>query len=325
MKNAKIIGLGSSLPEKIVTNAELSKAVDTSDEWITTRTGIKERRLTDEKTASSDLGLAAAKNALSMAKLSPEKIDLIITATCSPDTLFPSVSCIIQDQLGAINAAAFDVSAACSGFNYALATANNYIATGSYENILVVGVDTLAKYVDWADRGTCILFGDGAGAVVLTSAKEGEGILSNYLYAEGSGRNFLVMPGGGGRNPKPKNEKERCISMDGKEVFKFAVRALENSLLKAVEKSKLKLEDINLIIPHQANIRIIEHVEKKLKIPREKFFVNLQKYGNTSSASIPIALDEAYRSGRIKKNDIIAIIGFGAGLTSGANIIKWEV
>lgn len=325
MKNAKIVGVGSALPEKIVTNNELAKTVDTSDEWIRTRTGIRERRLSDNKTATSDLAIRAAAKALEMAGINGLELDLIIVGTTTPDTLFPSVACIVQDKLGAEAAAAFDVSAACSGFNYALSTAASFMAGGQYSKTLVIGSDTLAKYLDWSDRSTCVLFGDGAGAVVLEHADEGEGILSSYLGAEGSGGKYLIMPGGGSRNPKPKNEKERCISMDGKEVFKFAVRALENGLIEAAKLADIDINDIDLIIPHQANERIIDHVVKKLKLPKERFFINLQKYGNTSAASIPIAIDEAYRAGRIKKGDIIAIIGFGAGLTYGSNIIKWEV
>ncbi len=325
IKSAKIIGIGSCLPEKIVTNDDLAKIVETSDEWIKTRTGIAERRVTDKKTSTSDLAVKAAKKAIGMAGIDPKDLDLIVVGTCSPDTLFPSVACILQNELGAPNAAAFDVSAACSGFNYALYTASNFIALGAYKKALVVGADTLTKYLDWSDRNTCVLFGDGAGAVVLEETEKGGGILSSYLYAEGTGGKYLVMPGGGSRNTHPKDETERCITMDGKEVFKFAVRALENSLVKAASMAAIELKDIDLIIPHQANIRIIDHVVKKLGIPKERFFVNLHKYGNTSSASIPIALDEAWRAGKIKKGDIIAIIGFGAGLTSGSNIIKWEV
>lgn len=325
MKSAKIIGIGSALPERSVTNEELSKTVETSDEWITSRTGIKERRISDSITASSDLAFAAAKKALKMANVAAEEVDMIIVATCSPDVLFPSVACIIQDRLGAKNAAAFDVSAACSGFNYALSTAVNFIRSDQYKKVLVVGVDTLTKYLDWNDRSTCVLFGDGAGAVVLTPADKDSGILSSYLAADGSGGKFLVMPGGGSRNPRPKSEQERCITMDGKEVFKFAVKALENGLTRAAKLAGIELDDIDLIIPHQANIRIIDHVAKKLQLPKEKFFVNLQKYGNTSSASIPIAIDEALALGQIKKDDIIATIGFGAGLTYGANVIKWEI
>ncbi len=324
MRNAKIIGTGSAPAEKLITNADMMKIVETSDEWIATRTGIKERRVTTEKTASSDLAMEAALKALSDAKIQPEELDLIIVGTSTPDTLFPSVGCIVQGKLGASNAAAFDVSAACSGFNFALTTAATFIAAGSSKKALVIGTDTLSKYLDWTDRGTCVLFGDGAGAVVLAEADKGCGILSNYLSADGKGACFLTMPGGGSRNPKPKSEKERCISMDGKEVFKFAVKALETSLQKALEKAGLSISDLDLLIPHQANTRIIDHVTKKLGIPMEKVFVNLHKYGNTSAASIPIALDEAVKAGRVKKNDIIALVGFGAGLTTGANIVRWE-
>ena len=325
MRNSKIIGVGSCVPERRATNNDLAKFVETSDEWIKTRTGIEERRLSDDNTSTSDLAVVAAKKALEMSKLSPLDIDLIIVGTTSPDTLFPSVGCIVQDAIGATKAAAFDVSAACSGFNFALTTATNFIAAGTHKNILVIGADTLSKYLDWSDRGTCVLFGDGAGAVVLVPCEKNHGVLSSYLTAEGNGGKFLKMPGGGSRNPKPNNEKERCITMEGKEVFKFAVRALETSLLKALAAAGLSINNIDLLIPHQANIRIIDHVSKKLSFPKEKIFVNLQKYGNTSAASIPLAIDEAYRSGQIKKNDIIALVGFGAGLTTGANIVKWEV
>ncbi len=325
MKNAKIIGVGSFLPEKIVTNDDLANIVETSDEWINERTGIRQRRVSDSNTSSSTLAIEAAKKALQMSKLEPSEIDLIIVGTSSPDMLFPSVACLVQEKLECVNAAAFDVSAACSGFNYALATANNYIACGQYKNILVIGVDTLTKYLDWTDRNTCVLFGDGAGAVVLTECESGHGILSNLLGADGKGSKFLTMPGGGSANPKPSCERERCISMDGKEVFKFAVKVMATGLIKATELAGIALADIDLVIPHQANVRIIDHAAKKLGIPKEKFFVNLDKYGNTSAASIPIAIDEAWRGGRLRKNDIMAVIGFGAGLTYGANIIKWEV
>ncbi len=325
MRSAKITGTGSALPEKIVTNEDLSKTVETNDEWIRTRTGIKERRVSDEKTSTSDLALKAAQKALKSAGIDPKDLDLIITGTTTPDTLFPSVSCIIQDLIGADNAAAFDVSAACSGFNFALTTAASFISSGKYKKALVIGSDTLTKYLDWSDRGTCILFGDGAGAVVLEEARTGEGILASHLYSEGKGRHSLTMPGGGSRNPKPASEKERCIYMDGKEVFKFAVRALEESLLHVAKKAGIPVEKIDLVIPHQANVRIIDHVSKKLGLPKEKFFVNLHNYGNTSAGSIPIAIDEAVAAGKVKKGDIIALIGFGAGLTSGANILKWEV
>ncbi len=325
INGAKITGTGSCLPAKTVTNDDLAKIVETSDEWIKTRTGIAERRVTDKRTSTSDLAVKAAQKALESSNTDPKDLDLIVVGTCTPDTLFPSVACILQNELGATKAAAFDVSAACSGFNYALYSAHNFIALGAYKKALVVGADTLTKYLDWSDRNTCVLFGDGAGAVVLEEAPRGSGILASYLYAEGSGGKYLVMPGGGSRNTHPKDEAERCITMDGKEVFKFAVRAMESSLVKVASMAGIDPKEIDLVIPHQANIRIIDHVVKKLGIPKEKFFVNLHKYGNTSSASIPIALDEARRAGKINKGDIIAIIGFGAGLTSGSNIIKWEV
>lgn len=318
---AKISGVGSVVPPKIVTNNDLSKMVETTDEWIRTRTGIAERRVSDAATTTSDLAAAAAAKALKAAGLTAEQIDLIIVGTTSPDYLFPSVACLIQDKLGATQAAAFDVSAACSGFNYALAVAASLIESGAHKNVLVVGADTLTKYLDWHDRGTCILFGDGAGAVVLTPISDGSGVLASWLKAEGALGRHLIMPGGGSRDPAEKNG--RFIKMDGKEVFKFAVRALEQSIVAVLKKAALEVKDIDLFIPHQANIRIIDHTAKKMGIPKDKIFVNLQKYGNTSAASIPLALDEAFAAGKIKKGDLVVLAGFGAGLTCGANVIKW--
>ncbi|MDD5382223.1 MAG: ketoacyl-ACP synthase III [Candidatus Margulisbacteria bacterium] len=320
---AKIIGTGSCLPPKIVTNDDLAKTVETSDEWIRARTGIQERRVSDEATATSDLAIVAAEKALAKAKMPAGELDLIIVGTTSPDTLFPSVACIVQDKLQAHKAAAFDVSAACSGFNFALTVAASFIETGTYKNILVIGADTLTKYLDWTDRGTCILFGDGAGAVVLTRSNDDSGILASWLKAEGSLGRYLVMPGGGSRDPEEKHG--RFIKMDGKEVFKFAVRVLEESVGEVLKLAQLELKDIDLLIPHQANSRIVDHVTKKIGLPKEKVYVNLQKYGNTSAASIPIALDEALADGKIKKGDLIVLSGFGAGLTAGANVIKWGV
>ncbi|MDD4179156.1 MAG: ketoacyl-ACP synthase III [Candidatus Margulisbacteria bacterium] len=321
MLRAKIIGTGSCLPPKIVTNDDLSKLVDTNDEWIRERTGIQERRVSDAATATSDLGVVAAEKALAKAKVSPEEIELILVCTCSPDMLFPSTACIIQDKLNAKNAAAFDLSAACSGFNFGLTTAASFIESGKYKKILLVGADTLTKYLDWTDRGTCILFGDGAGAVVLETTDKNEGVLASLIRAEGNLGNTLTMPGGGSRDPEEKNG--RFIKMNGKEVFKFAVRALETSIKDIIKLAGKEIGDIDLFIPHQANIRIIDHVSKKLGISKEKVFVNLQKYGNTSAASVPIALDEAYREGKIKSGDLLVLSGFGAGLTYGANIIRW--
>jgi 3-oxoacyl-[acyl-carrier-protein] synthase-3 len=318
---AQVLGVGSCLPPKIVTNDDLAKLVDTSDEWITTRTGIRERRVSDDGTATSDLAFIAAERALTTAGLNADQLDLIIVATTSPDWLFPSVACILQHRLNAVKAAAFDVSAACSGFNYALTVASAFIENGTYKKILVVGADTLTKYLDWHDRGTCILFGDGAGAVVLTASQDGSGILAGWLKAEGHHGHNLVMSGGGSRDPEQK--KGRFIRMDGKEVFKFAVRVLEESIRAVLAKTNLQVKDIDLLIPHQANSRIIDHVTKKMGLPKEKVYVNLHKYGNTSAASIPIALDEALNDKKIKKGDIVVLSGFGAGLTCGANIIKW--
>ena len=318
---SKIIGVGSALPDKIVTNNDLAKTVETSDEWIKTRTGIEQRRISDEKTATSDLAIKAAQKALAKSGLAAEAIDLIIVSTTTPDYLFPSVSCLLQKNLNATNAAAFDVSAACSGFNYALTVADNFIRSGSYKNILVVGADTLTKYLNWQDRGTCVLFGDAAGAVILTATDKEEGIIANWLKAEGHLGDKLIMPGGGSRDPEQKNG--RVITMDGKEVFKFAVRVLEESIKKVLEKAQITIEGINLLIPHQANTRIINHVVKKMGLPKEKVYVNLHKYGNTSAASIPLALDEALADGKIKNGDVIVLSGFGAGLTCGANVIKW--
>lgn len=317
---AKIIGTGSCIPAKVVTNDDLSKIVETSDEWIRERTGIRERRVTDAATATSDLALVAAEKALANAKVSAAEIELIIVCTCSPDTLFPSVACILQDKLKATNASAFDLSSACAGFNFGLAVASSLIEAGRHKTILLVGADTLTKYLDWTDRGTCILFGDAAGAVVL-KADQDSGVIGNFWKAEGNLRNSLVMPGGGSRDPENKNG--RFIKMDGKEVFKFAVRALETSIVEVLKATSRSFDDVNLLIPHQANIRIIDHVIKKMGLPKEKVYVNLQKYGNTSAASVPLALDEAATEGRLKHGDLVILSGFGAGLTYGANAVIW--
>lgn len=318
---AKIIGTGSALPEKIVTNDDLSKIVETNDAWIRERTGIEQRRVSEPVTATSDLALAAAQKALAAANLDSAELDLIIVGTTSPDYLFPSVACLLAGKLGAVKAAGFDVSAACSGFNFALTTASKYLESGSHKNILVVGADTLTKYLDWSDRGTCILFGDAAGAVVLTASQDNSGILASWLKTESDLSGWLTMPGGGSRDPEEKNG--RFIKMNGKEVFKFAVRVLEESIGKVLAQAGLAIDDIDLLIPHQANARIVDHVKKKLKLSDKKVFKNLEKYGNTSAASIPLALDEALQAGRIKKGDIVILSGFGAGLTCGANLVRW--
>jgi 3-oxoacyl-[acyl-carrier-protein] synthase-3 len=318
---ARIAGLGSAVPAKIVTNDDLSKFVDTSDDWITTRTGIKQRRVSESDEATSDLALSAASKALKQAGVSPEDLDLILVATCTPDMLFPSTGCTLQERLGAKKAVAFDISAACSGFNFALSVASSFISQETYKNVLVVGADTLTKYVDWKDRTTCVLFGDGAGAAVLKPSDDESGILSSYLLSNGFGGKYLTMPGGGSRDPECKGG--RFIQMDGKEVFKFAVKALEGTVRSALKLAGYEINDVNLLIPHQANIRIIDHAVKKLNLPKERVYANLERYGNTSAASIPIALSEAAAEGRIKKGDIVALSGFGAGLTAGANVIRW--
>jgi len=320
MKRASIIGTGSYVPQKVLTNSDLEKMVETSDEWIMDRTGIKERRISADNEATSDLALIAAKKALESARLDPKELELIIVGTSSPDMLFPSTACIIQDKIGAVNAAAFDVSAACSGFNCALTAASSFIESGIYNNVMVIGADTLTKYLDWTDRNTCILFGDGAGAVILKATNDGSGVIANYLGAEGSGGKYLIMPGGGSRDPEA---KKRFIWMDGKEVFKFAVKVLPKCIKAVLEKAELKISDISLLIPHQANTRIINFAMKIFGLSKDKVYVNLDRYGNTSAASIPIALDEAVKEGRIKKGDIVVLAGFGAGLTYGANVIKW--
>ena len=315
----KIIGTGSFTPEKILTNKDLEKIVDTTDEWIKTRTGMSERHIADEKSATSDLASEAAKNAMRSAGVKPEELDLLIVGTITPDKIFPSTACFVQKNIGAVNAAAFDVSAACSGFIYGLTMANSMIANGQAKTALVIGAETLTKYVDWKDRSTCVLFGDGAGAVVLKAWEGTTGVLSSYIWSDGTKVGLLEIPGGGTREP----EGTRFIKMEGNEVFKNAVKGMEKCIDKALEKANLEYQDVSLFIPHQANLRIIESIAKRMKLPAEKVFINLEKYGNTSAASIPIALDEANKSGRIKKGDIVLVVAFGAGLTMGAAIIKW--
>lgn len=324
---AGIIGIGSYMPDRVVSNFDLEKIVDTSNEWIIERTGITCRRKADESTCSSDLGAEAAKLAIKDANLEPEDIDLILSASSSPDKIFPATACIIQKKIGARNAAALDIQAACTGFIYALTTAVQYIMTGEYKNILVVGTEVLSKVTDWEDRNTCVLFGDGAGAVVLSEVECG-GVISSILGADGSGENLLELPAGGTKEPAGFNTVENrrhYIKMSGNEVFKFAVKAFEDCTRKVVEKAHMSLNDIDFIIPHQANIRIIDAAMKRLKFPRNRVVINLDKYGNMSSASIPVALDEAFRIGRIKRGHKIILVGFGAGLTWGANLIDWDL
>ncbi|MDD2401137.1 MAG: ketoacyl-ACP synthase III [Clostridia bacterium] len=326
LRSVGIVGLGSWLPEEIITNADLSRVVDTSDEWIKTRTGISERRKAAITEAASDLGTKAAQKALEDAGISAEEIDLIIVATVTPDMFLPSTSCIIQKNLGASKAAAFDLSAACSGFLYALAAGSQFIATGLYKTVLVVASEVLTKIINWEDRDTCVLFGDGAGAAILKPVEEGFGFLSFHLGADGTGGDYLQIPAGGSRKPASEEtikNKEHYMTMNGKEVFKFAVKIMGNASLEALEKAGLSKNDVDFFVPHQANTRIIDSAMKRLGLSSEKVYINLDKYGNMSGASIPVALDEAVKGGLIKHGDIVVLVGFGAGLTWGASVIKW--
>lgn len=307
--NAGIVGIGRYLPEKIVTNADLEKVMDTSDEWIRTRTGIEERRIADDNTKSSDMGLAAAQKAIEDAGITPEDIDLILVATVTPDQPFPSVACMLQERLGAKKAAAMDVSAACAGFMYGIITGKQFVESGAYKYVLVVGVEKLSKITDWNDRNTAVLFGDGAGAVIVGEVSEGRGILSFELGADGTGSKHLYQ--------------DEYIIMNGREVFKFAVRQMGESCVHVLEKAGLTKDDVDFLIPHQANIRIMEASRQRLELPIEKMSKTVHKYGNTSSASIPISLVEEIEAGKIKDDDLIVMVGFGGGLTWGAIAIRW--
>ena len=325
---AGILGVGSYVPERLLTNKDLEKMVDTSDEWITSRSGIRERRIAEAGESTSDLAFRAAGRALEHAGVKAEELDLIILATCSKDMIIPSGACLVQNQLGAVNAGAFDMEAGCTGFVYALTIASQFIATGAMKRVLVIGAEVLSKIINWEDRTTCVLFGDGAGAVVLGPVAAGEGVLASKLSAEGSGWPHLTIPAGGSKMPanaETVEQKLHYVHMAGKEVFRYAVRVMEEEAVQIVKKAGLDLSEIDLLIPHQANLRIIEHAAKKLKLPMEKVVVNLDKYGNTSAASIPMGLDEAVKSGRVKAGDNIVMVAFGAGLTSGAVVLKWSL
>ncbi|MGM0753454.1 MAG: beta-ketoacyl-ACP synthase III [Bacillota bacterium] len=307
--NTGIIGIGRYLPEKVVTNADLEKMVDTSDEWIRTRTGIEERRIADNETDTSDMAYEAAKTAIENAAISAEEIDLILVATVTPDQPFPSVACLLQERLGAKKAAAMDLSAACAGFMYGMITAKQFIDNGAYKHVLVVGVEKLSKITDWDDRNTAVLFGDAAGAAVLGPVPDDKGILAFELGADGSGAKHLYQ--------------EENIIMNGREVFKFAVRQMGESSVNVIEKAGLKKEDVDFLIPHQANIRIMEAARQRLELPVEKMSKTVNKYGNTSAASIPVSLVEDLEAGRVKENDVVVMVGFGGGLTWGAIIMRW--
>lgn len=327
LQPAGITGTGRAIPEKVLTNADLEKMVDTSDEWIRTRTGIRERRIAEAHVASSDLGSEAARKAIEDAGVTAKDVDLIIVATITPDMAFPATACIIQDKIGAVNAAAFDLSAGCSGFVYALDMAVNSVMTGKVRTVLVIGVDTLSKITDFTDRSTCVLFGDGAGAAVVQPVEENYGVLATYLGSDGSMGHTLYMPAGGSRRPASEEtvaNREHYICMSGNEVFKFAVRIMSEASLEVLRRAELQPEDIDLFIPHQANIRIIDAAARRLQLSKDRVFVNVDKYGNTSAASVPIALDEAKEAGLIKKGDRIVLVGFGAGLTWASAVMRWS-
>jgi 3-oxoacyl-[acyl-carrier-protein] synthase III len=326
MIRAKITGTGSALPEKVLTNLDLEKMVDTSDEWIVTRTGIRERRIAVEGEYTSTFATAAAQRALEAAGVAADEIDLIVMGTLTPDFPFPATSCLVQQNIKAVNAACFDISAACSGFIYALATADKFIRTGTVKKALVIGGEVLSRIVDWTDRNTCLLFGDGAGAVVLEATEGEHGILSTHMHSDGNYWDILYQKGCGSRNPASQqnlDDKLIYLTMHGNEVFKFAVRAMGEVAQEALAANGMTADDVSLFIPHQANQRIVDSVGKRLSIGSDRVFVNLHRYGNTSAASIPIALDEAYRSGRISDGDVVLLDAFGGGLTWGAALLRW--
>ena len=307
--NAGIIGIGRYLPEKIMTNLDMEKIVDTSDEWIRTRTGIEERRIADDNIDTSDMAYFAAQKAIEDAGIAAEDLDMIIVATVTPDRPFPSVACMIQERLGAKKACAYDLSAACAGFMYGIINGKQFIENGDYKNVLIVGVEKLSKIMDWQDRNTAVLFGDGAGAVVLGPVSEDKGILSFELGADGTGAKHLYQ--------------DEYIMMNGREVFKFAVRQMGESAVNVIEKAGLSKEDVDFLVPHQANIRIMEAARERLELPIEKMSMTINKYGNTSAASIPISIVEEVENGRIKDGDVVVMVGFGGGLTWGAIAIRW--
>ncbi len=319
------LGLGFYVPEKILTNTDLEKLVDTSDEWIRTRTGIRERRIAEPGTATSDLAVPAARQALAQAGLDPNDLQLIIVATSTPDMIFPSTACLVQDKLGAPKAACFDIQAACTGFVYALAMANQCVAGGMYENALVIGAEVLSGFIDWTDRSTCVLFGDGAGACVLTAANRG-GILATHLGSDGGGKEMLQLPGGGSRTPPSHasiDQRLHFLQMKGNEVFKVAVRAMADAAAQVLVKCGKTPEDVACLIPHQANRRIIDAVMERVHIDSSKVYLNVDRYGNMSAASTIVALCEAVAEGRVKPGDLVVLVAFGAGLTWGAAAIEW--
>ncbi|HTA77489.1 MAG TPA: beta-ketoacyl-ACP synthase III [bacterium] len=324
---AGILGTGSYLPAKIVTNKDLEKMVDTNDEWIVTRTGIRERHFAADDEFTSDMATKAALKALESAKLTPADLDLIIVATITTDMPTPSTACFVQTKLGAPQAAAFDISAACSGFVYGISVARAFIESGLYKHILLIGAEKLTSFIDWKDRGTCVLFGDGAGAAILGPVAEGKHeIISTYMSANGSEADLLKIPGGGCRFPSSLESVENrlhSLKMDGKQIFKIAVKVMSDAVLEAAKRANISLDQISLVIPHQANDRIIQAIGERLGVTPDKLFVNVDKIGNTSAASVGIALDEAVKTGKIKEGQYVAFVAFGAGTTLASSIVKW--
>ncbi len=323
---AKIVGTGSCVPEKVLTNKDLEQIIDTSDEWITTRTGIKERHIAQEGENNSDLAVGAARRALEMAGIPPADLDLIIAGTLTPDMPMPSVACLVQKELGAKRAGAMDISATCSGFLYSLSVADKFVRCSPDTKVLVIGSEVLSRRTNWQDRTTCVLFADGAGAAVVTGARGENGIVSTHLHADGSVWELLTIKGLGTAHPVDESILEKgwqYIEMQGRDVFKHAVKALESVAFEALDASGWTLEDIDLLIAHQANIRILEHLRERLSLPKDKVFINIHKYGNTSAASIPIALDEANRQGRLKAGDKVLMISFGGGFTWAGVTMRW--
>ena len=323
---AHITGWGMAVPERVLTNDELAQMVDTSDEWIQSRTGIRERRIASAEETTASLAAEASLKAIRVAQLTPAEIDLIIVSTSTPEHLFPATACIVQDKIGATQAGAFDLSAACTGFIFALNMGAQAIRSGSIQNALVIGAETLSRFVDWEDRNTCVLFGDGAGAFVLQASREPGGLLSSIMRSDGSGSDLLTLPAGGSQQPTSMDtvhQRLHYIQMKGREVFRFATRVMARATREAVEAAGLELEDIDTIVPHQANMRIIEAAARNLKLPIDKFALNLECYGNTSTASIPLAVVEAVTQGRINPDDHLVLVGFGAGLTWGAAVVHW--
>ena len=323
---AGIIGIGCYLPEKKLTNQDLEKMVDTSDAWITERTGIKTRHIAAPDQATSDLAYEASLKALADAKTKPEELDMIIVATETPDYKYPSTACLLQAKLGAKNAACFDLSAGCSGFVYALGIGSQSIVSGLYKKILLVGAETRSRIINWTDRNTCVLFGDGAGAAVLGRVDDGYGVLSLELGADGTGGEHLIQPAGGSRNPTTHETVDaygQCVHMDGQDVFKFAARKMPAACKKVLQKAGMTIDDIALLVPHQANLRIIDNAIDRLKIDRERVWINIDKHGNMSAACVPVCLTEAQQAGRLKKGDNVIMVAFGAGLTWAGALLKW--